>query len=105
MREYVGSMFPVDVVGPDGVEHKICRVVASGSGTVVWEWSATERAGVPIFQSPQRPLIVNDQARIREYVLALDDDTTLDLFADRTNCGCSHPMKRWVPPGLASVGT
>ena len=58
-----------------------------------------------IYVAPTRPLVVNDVGRVHEYVLALDDDTTIDLFLDRTACGCSHPMKRWVPPGRATVGT
>lgn len=96
---YRGNLFPVDVVGPDGTEYKSCRVIASSDGTTVWAWSNTARTGIAVYVTDRQP-IPTGEADV--YTLELDSGGQVDLFK-RKSCGCSSPMKRWVPPKPSKV--
>lgn len=90
--------FPISVV-VDGVVREPAMLWATDEATQVY----VER-GDPIAtfagcvsRSRAHDEFLEGTERKAKFVIALTDDTTL-LIGNTPGCGCSHPLKSWVPP-------
>ncbi len=81
------NVFPVTVTDPDGTTHREARLY-DGS---VYVWDATAQSGVAIwtgvFDGPQRG------------PWTMETPEGAVTVTRGGGCGCSAPMKRWLPGG------
>ena len=78
----------------DGKVVRNLRLVADGSGAVVWQWDADRGVAVPLWRSASAPERVGATTSWAVDGLVLDE---------QRGCGCSHPMYAWVPPSSAEL--
>lgn len=94
------NLFPCTVTAPDGITHRVCRLVDYGDqGYVVWGIDPTRGKGIV-------PLVITPPGSARTIAantVELTVPATWDVDAQtwqitrEGHCGCGHPLKRRTP--------
>ncbi|HEY8548012.1 MAG TPA: hypothetical protein VIL36_23300 [Acidimicrobiales bacterium] len=88
------EVFPVQIT-IDGHTHATCKMFVDATGTRIYRWDPTARAGVPVLETPAVA-----QGGPRTWRIETGDGELKVTKAG--GCGCSNPLKRWRPdPGAA----